>query len=250
MDYIKVTILPINKQIKGILLHSGIFMLSDILPHKDTNFTTLQTDPQLSEDQRQHLAAEVARIEQVYRGMLEAQPLDFSNAPATKHSPLQGATLTSSVRGSASIRKKREYICLMREFVDVRSVQADDSQEHFLDVVFGLGEVTEVCGLAGTGKSQICFQLCLNVQVPKAFGGVEGQALYVDTHGDFSQERMSEMAKNLRTQVLKNIDKDPTEFRKYREEFLIDKILSRIHFIRILDESYQSLLREKLEQVV
>lgn len=61
---------------------------------------------------------------------------------------------------------------------------------------------------------------------------------------------MSEMAKNLRTQVLKNIDKDPTEFRKYREEFLIDKILSRIHFIRILDESYQSLLREKLEQVV
>ena len=49
---------------------------------------------------------------------------------------------------------------------------------------------------------------------------------------------MSEMAKNLRTQVLKNIDKDPTEFRKYREEFLIDKILSRIHFIRILDESY------------
>lgn len=41
----------------------------------------------------------------------------------------------------------------MREFVDVRSVQADDSQEHFLDVVFGLGEVTEVCGLAGTGKS-------------------------------------------------------------------------------------------------
>lgn len=62
--------------------------------------------------------------------------------------------------------------------------------------------------------------------------------MYVDTHGDFSQERMSEMAKNLRTQVLKNIDKDPTEFRKYREEFLIDKILSRIHFIRILDESY------------
>ena len=55
------------------------------------------------------------------------------------------------------------------------------------------------------------------------------------------------MAKNLRAQVLKNIDKDPTEFRRYRDEFSIEKILSRIHFIRILDESYQALLKEKLE---
>ena len=86
----------------------------------------------------------------------------------------------------------------MKELVDVRSVQTDDNQEHFLDMVFGLGEVIEVCGLASTGKTQICFQLCLNVQVPKAFGGVEGEALYVDTHGDFSYDRMQEMAKSLR----------------------------------------------------
>ena len=119
-----------------------------------------------------------------------------------------------------------------------------------MDVIFGLGEVVEVCGLAGTGKSQICFQLCLNVQVPKVFGGVEGQALFVDTHGDFSSERMAEMAKNLRAQVLKNIDKDPMEFRRYRDEFSLEKILNRIHFIRILEESYLSLFRDKLEQVV
>jgi len=47
--------------------------------------------------------------------------------------------------------------------------------------------------------------------------------------------------------VLKNIDKDPTEFRRHRDEFSLEKILSRIHFIRILDENYQSLFREKLE---
>lgn len=41
----------------------------------------------------------------------------------------------------------------MRELTNVRSVQADDPHEHFLDVVFGLGEVIEVCGLAGTGKT-------------------------------------------------------------------------------------------------
>ena len=59
------------------------------------------------------------------------------------------------MRGGA--RKKREFIFLMKELVDVRTVQADDNQEHFLDMVFGLGEVVEVCGLAGTGKTQICF---------------------------------------------------------------------------------------------
>lgn len=78
----------------------------------------------------------------------------------------------------------------MKELADVRQVQQDDSQEHFLDMVFGLGEVVEICGLAGTGKTQICFQLCLNVQIPRAFGGTEGEALFVDTHGDFQYDRV------------------------------------------------------------
>lgn len=58
------------------------------------------------------------------------------------------------------------------------------------------------------------------------------------------------MAKSLRAQVFKNIDRDPTEHRRHRDEFSTDKILSRIHFIRILDDCYQSLLKDKLEQVV
>ena len=77
-------------------------------------------------------------------------------------------------KGHTTRKIRRESIFLMREIADVRSVKTDDSQDHFLDVVFGLGEVTEICGLCSTGKTQICFQLCLNVQVPKVFGGVEG----------------------------------------------------------------------------
>ena len=46
---------------------------------------------------------------------------------------------------------------MMKEIVDVRAVQAEEPQEHFLDVVFGIGEVTEICGLCATGKTQICF---------------------------------------------------------------------------------------------
>lgn len=49
------------------------------------------------------------------------------------------------------------------------------------------------------------------------------------------------MAKSLRAQVLKNIDKDPVEHRKHRDEFSLEKILSRIHYVRILDDNNQSL---------
>ena len=76
------------------------------------------------------------------------------------------------------------------------------------------------------------------MQVPRAFGGVDGTALFIDTHGDFAVERVTDMAKSLRAQVLKNIDKDPAEHGKHRDEFSIDKILSRIHFIRIIDDCY------------
>ena len=41
----------------------------------------------------------------------------------------------------------------MKEIVDVRTVPAEDGQDHFLDIVFGLGEVTEICGLVATGKT-------------------------------------------------------------------------------------------------
>jgi hypothetical protein len=47
------------------------------------------------------------------------------------------------------------------------------------------------------------------------------------------------MAKSLRSTVLKKIDKDPAKLKQYKDEFTIERILSKIHFMRILDESEQ-----------
>lgn len=126
----------------------------------------------------------------------------------------------------------------------------DEPEDNFLDIVFGLGEVIELCGLNGTGKTQTCFQLSLNAQIPRCLGGVEGECLYVDTHGDFSVERLSEMAKSLRSSVLKKIDKDPQRLKQYKDDFLVERILSKIHFIRILDDSEQQLLHQMLDKIV
>jgi DNA repair protein RadA len=55
--------------------------------------------------------------------------------------------------------------------------------------------LTEFYGEFGTGKSQICHQLCVTVQLPEAQGGLNGGALYVDTENTFRPERIQEIAK-------------------------------------------------------
>ncbi|MHA1520214.1 MAG: DNA repair and recombination protein RadA [Promethearchaeota archaeon] len=70
------------------------------------------------------------------------------------------------------------------------------------------GGITEFYGEYRTGKTQIMHQLCVNVQLPKAEGGIQGRALYVDTEGTFRPERLIQMAeaKGLNYQeVLKNV---------------------------------------------
>jgi DNA repair protein RadA len=55
--------------------------------------------------------------------------------------------------------------------------------------------ITEFYGEYGSGKSQMCHQLCINVQLPPEKGGLNGAALYVDTENTFRLERIVQMAK-------------------------------------------------------
>jgi DNA repair protein RadA len=68
--------------------------------------------------------------------------------------------------------------------------------------------ITEFYGEYGSGKSQICHQLCVNIQLPPDRGGLNGAALYVDTENTFRLERIIQMAKHAGLdpeQVAKNI---------------------------------------------
>ncbi len=57
--------------------------------------------------------------------------------------------------------------------------------------------ITEFYGEFGSGKSQICHQLCVNVQLSPERGGLGGAALYIDTENTFRTERIIQMAKKL-----------------------------------------------------
>jgi len=70
-----------------------------------------------------------------------------------------------------------------------------------LDELLGGGletqTITEFYGEYGSGKSQMCHQLCVNVQLTPERGGLDGGALYIDTENTFRTERIVQMAKNL-----------------------------------------------------
>ncbi|MFX1285341.1 MAG: DNA repair and recombination protein RadA [Promethearchaeota archaeon] len=67
-----------------------------------------------------------------------------------------------------------------------------------LDEILGggisVGAITEFSGAFSTGKTQLAFQLCINVQRPLEEGGIDGKALFIDTENTFAPARVAEMS--------------------------------------------------------
>ena len=57
--------------------------------------------------------------------------------------------------------------------------------------------ITEFYGEYGSGKSQLCHQMCVNAQLPTERGGLNGAALYIDTENTFRTERIIQMAQHM-----------------------------------------------------
>ena len=78
-----------------------------------------------------------------------------------------------------------------------------------LDRILGggiqLGQITEICGEAGVGKTQLCMQLCVSVQMSSHLDGLEGQAVYIDTEGSFMPKRVVEIT-NATCRSLEKLD--------------------------------------------
>lgn len=56
--------------------------------------------------------------------------------------------------------------------------------------------ITEAYGKFASGKSQLGFQLAVDVQLPKGKGGLGGGVLFIDTEGTFRPERIEAIAKD------------------------------------------------------
>jgi len=136
------------------------------------------------------------------------------------------ATATIRELEPAGIGEKKafEVIRAARSSLSVSFIRADEllkmrqsvlrltTGSKAIDDILGGGletqTITEFYGEYGSGKSQLCHQMCVNVQLPPEKGGLGGGALYVDTENTFRTERIVQMAQHLGLnpeEVVKNV---------------------------------------------
>lgn len=102
-----------------------------------------------------------------------------------------------------------------------------------LDELLGGGvetqAITEFSGEFGTGKTQLAHQIAVDIQLPVAQGGLDGEVVYVDTESTFRPERIVDMAKG--------VGLDPSA------------ALDRIHVARAYNSNHQMLLIQKAQEL-
>jgi len=143
-------------------------------------------------------------------------------------------------------KKAMEIIRLARSSISLSFIRADEllkmrqnisrltTGSTEMDELLGGGletqTITELYGEYGSGKSQVCHQLCVNVQRPPERGGLDGGALYIDTENTFRTERIVQMAEPLGL--------DPEE------------VVKKIIFAEAYTSDHQTFLVENADEVV
>ncbi|CAL4171815.1 unnamed protein product [Meganyctiphanes norvegica] len=90
-----------------------------------------------------------------------------------------------------------------------------------------LRAITEIAGTPGIGKTQMCLQACVSVQLPHTVGGVQGEAVYIDTEGSFTVGRLKDMSEHA-VQHIQSVAQNKEEV----ATFSVDGILRGTHYYR------------------
>lgn len=133
-----------------------------------------------------------------------------------------------------------------RKILEIRFVRGDElaklhaerkkittgcsSLDSLLEGGIGTESITEFYGEFGSGKSQICQQLAVTVQLPEEKGGLDGGCLYLDTEQVFKTERV--------TQIAIHLGLDPAE------------VLKNIVYASAFTSEHQTVLLESCDEVV
>ncbi|MGH0134315.1 UNVERIFIED_CONTAM: hypothetical protein FKN15_051717 [Acipenser sinensis] len=91
----------------------------------------------------------------------------------------------------------------------------------------------DIRDLRPTELSKGCIQLAVDAQIPGCFGGLGGQAVYIDTEGSFLVERAVDVA-TAAVQHCTLITKD-TEQREALQSFTVETVLSQLFLFRCHD---------------
>lgn len=121
-----------------------------------------------------------------------------------------------------------------------------------LDELIGGGietnSITEMYGKFASGKTQMAFQLSVNVQLPKGKGGLDGACLYIDTEGTFRPERVQSMIESAGLNTEEALEKIiivrvPTTEKQIITAERADKLITEYNVKLIVVDSLTSLFR-------
>jgi len=137
----------------------------------------------------------------------------------------QSRRIINSVREMLQIGFERADKILERKLAAAKITTNVDALNTLLGGGVETQAITEAYGQFASGKSQLAFQLAVNVQLPKNKGGLGKNCLFIDTENTFSPTRIVSIAKFMGVdpeKTLKNIFV-ARAFNSEHQVFLIEK---------------------------
>ena len=165
--------------------------------------------------------------------------MDFSTiATASPHelSEVGGLGLETAKK---AIEAAKSMVEIGFESADViferrKSIGKISTNSKNLDTLLGGGvetqAITEAYARFSSGKTQLGFQLCVNVQKPEEQGGLDGSVLFVDTEHTFRPDRIVQIAE------AQGLDSS--------------EVLKKIHVARAENSDHQMILIEKADELI
>ena len=156
------------------------------------------------------------------------------------------------VEGPALAGAKSASELLQEEAVKLPIYTFCQELDDLLGGGIAVGEMTELCGCPGIGKTQLGIQMCTSVQIPRAFGGYDGAAVYIDTEGSFMAERAQDMAEATvsHLQAISRSSPEEPAMAESLGTFTVDRVLDRIHLFRCHEVTELLAVLEMLPQYV
>jgi len=139
--------------------------------------------------------------------------------------------------------KPKMFIPATKLYEEQQNIEHLTTGSKKLDELLGGGletqSITEISGEYGTGKTQLAHQLCINVQLPKDQGGLEGAALYHDVEDTFSIARIRQIAK------AKNLDP-----KKVMDNIIVAKCYNTDHQMFLMNNSEKIIKKHNVKLIV
>ncbi|MEM5778023.1 MAG: DNA repair and recombination protein RadA [Candidatus Aenigmatarchaeota archaeon] len=177
--------------------------------------------------------------ERIAEKLKEAGYIDLMAIAAASPLELSAAAEIGEVTASKIISAAREALNIgFEKAVDVlerrEQIKKITTSSKNLDNLLGGGietqAVTEMHGAFGSGKTQLGFQLAVNVQLPIEKGGLNGSCIYLDAEATFRPERIKQMAEAIGLNA--------------------KKVLENIFVARCYNSDHQMVLAEKAGELI